>query len=421
MATTTVRDEEHPSPPLTSTPRRRNSGAEDETSPDFDSHDQFEGPPLSDYEGPVDEEDIRESTPIQIVPLSVPTLRPYAKIANNHDIVIRRNDALGKGAVAIGKEFLMTAQKASRRLYSHVFPRDLELLENVLSRVEKLELRRADHPDGYRVEKNSYQSLLRIAEDSFRLGGKTPPALPSWGNDEDISEVYTPDSFEILGYHNSTERKPQDRYAEVVSAAADAIGNDYHEDTGYISKASVSTAYPLAPASTARFRSPAAHPSSVPNPGLPRNNRRMGEILNPMAPIFESRRQYTGNVPLNPVEADQLRRMTPQGNFAGRDPPPHQAPHYRPRENSAPRSRTPRGAPPTGDPDGGDSSDNSNGQSNSWRVVYGVDYGSVYRGFENPLQTTESDIAQADSGAENIRDKSDLGGITHLETRNHRR
>ncbi|KAJ7435538.1 hypothetical protein B0H11DRAFT_2257101 [Mycena galericulata] len=48
---------------------------------------------------------------------------------------------------------------------------------------------------GYRVEKDQYQLLLRIphdrrrvAEDSFRLAGKTPPALPSWGEDEDISE-----------------------------------------------------------------------------------------------------------------------------------------------------------------------------------------------------------------------------------------
>jgi hypothetical protein len=148
----------------------------------------------------------------------------------------------------------------------------------VLSEAEKLELVNGDI--GYRIIKDQFRMLLRIlfelrqlAEDSFRLEGKIPPTLPSWGNDEDILDVYTQDSFEILGvcfrlefenflwllnkYFDFAERRPQTRDQETVDAASESVkstGNSdqselnsrsysQYEERGNVSKRSASSSY----------------------------------------------------------------------------------------------------------------------------------------------------------------------------------
>ncbi|KAJ7491873.1 hypothetical protein B0H11DRAFT_1911780 [Mycena galericulata] len=206
MATTTVHEDpptadEHP---RTSTPRREGSSHPDPLEPEFEASAEFKGLPLQPYDGPVDDDAIDQSLPVVKTTVTVPTLRPLSKIGTNSAILARRSEAITKGATAIGKGFLLRAQRASRRIYSSVFPRELDLLETLLTEVEKLEL--LDGSFAYRVDQATYQYLLQIlyklrslAEDSFRIAGKTPQTIPSWGDDEDILEAYDQNSFEILG------------------------------------------------------------------------------------------------------------------------------------------------------------------------------------------------------------------------------
>ncbi|KAJ7448259.1 hypothetical protein B0H11DRAFT_1929195 [Mycena galericulata] len=200
MATSTAL-EDLPNP-RTSTPPRESTA--DVTVPEFDASTEFEESPLQDYDGPVDDEVIVEATPVQNIHIVVPTFRPFSKLGLNSAIIARRQEALLKGANPTGKGFLLTAPKVTRRFYTSLFPRELDMLDTVLTDVERLEL--VDGTYGYRVNKDQYKMLLRmlydlrrLAEDAFRLEGKTPPGLPSWGDDEDITDVYIPNAFEILG------------------------------------------------------------------------------------------------------------------------------------------------------------------------------------------------------------------------------
>ncbi|KAF8202748.1 hypothetical protein K438DRAFT_1580944, partial [Mycena galopus ATCC 62051] len=296
--------------PHTSTPRR--GQYEDETVPDFGSSTEFEDTPLEDYNGPVEEDSVDNTAPVEKLSVRVPTLRPLSKIGNNSLILARRSEALAKGATGTGKDFLLGASKASRRLFQYVFPKELEMLDTLLTEVERLEVYGKD--GGFRVEKTRYRLLLRIlqrlrarAEDAFRIDGKTPPPLPTWGDDEDIFNVYEKNAFEILGvcfrvevenflvlldkYYNFSEGKPHDRHVELDEEAEQFIkssrtpsvawqperaNHPSYEASENISKASASTTYPLRNTS-ARWG------AAVSNTGLPRNNARMGEILNPLA------------------------------------------------------------------------------------------------------------------------------------------
>lgn len=72
------------------------------------------------------------------------------------------------------------------------------------------------------------------------------------------------------------------------------------------------------------------------------------------------------NLPTHPEEAEQMRRMTPQGAHRSRDTPPH-----RPQGSAAGRTagtcsplgfQRRGGAPPAGDPDGSDDDDDDRGK-----------------------------------------------------------
>ncbi|KAJ7120349.1 hypothetical protein C8R44DRAFT_623658, partial [Mycena epipterygia] len=251
----------------------------------------------------------------------------------------------------MGKGFLLTAQRASRRIFTYVFPRELELLEALLTNVERLQL--VGSTFGYRVEKDRFQQLLQIlyrlrvlAEDSFRIAGKTPPALPSWGDDEDILDVYDQNSFEISGvcfrvevenflwlldkYYNFAERKPQDRDPEASNAA-----DDWVKSTGNMSITHRSEQDPQS--------------------------------------FSQYDRGYVGKASgsiIDPLTNSSTIRMTPQGHFGHRDIPPHMH-----RGNAGERrsgTRSPNGfrrghAPPAGDPDDGDDGDDDDDRGNPGR------------------------------------------------------
>ncbi|KAJ7886995.1 hypothetical protein B0H14DRAFT_2562955 [Mycena olivaceomarginata] len=217
--------------PRTSTPPRGRT--DDETVPGFEVSTEFEDVPLRDYNGPVEDTSVDTSVPVVKIDIKVPTLRPLSKIGNNSHILARRAEALTNGATGIGKEFLLDAPRASRRLFQHVFPRELELLDTLLSEVERLEVIGIE--SGYRVIKDQFRLLLRIlqklrtiAEDSFRIDDR-------------------PDQVERSFSRRDTE--------------------------GLITKA------------TLRFGVGSS------NNNLPRNNKHIGEVLNPMAQMFEPRRE----------------------------------------------------------------------------------------------------------------------------------
>ncbi|KAJ7652713.1 hypothetical protein DFH06DRAFT_1134167 [Mycena polygramma] len=220
------------------------SSSQEVTAPDFEASAEFEDSPLQDYSGPVPDNNVDSSAPTRRTQVTVPTLKPLSKIGNNAQILARRTEALAKGASGTGKDFLLTATKASRRLYQHVFPKEFQLLDALLTEVEILQL--FGMGAGYRVEKDQFRLLLRIlqklraiAEDSFTVDGKTPPPLPTWGDDEDILEVYDQNAFEILGvcfrvevenflvlldkYYDYHEGKPQERHIDLDKAADEFI------------------------------------------------------------------------------------------------------------------------------------------------------------------------------------------------------
>ncbi|KAJ7877087.1 hypothetical protein B0H14DRAFT_2567927 [Mycena olivaceomarginata] len=168
MATTTVHEDLPPDDhPRTSTPRRDRSPRGNDTA-DVDESVLFEGHPIHDYDGPVEDEEINNTVPVVRPTVTVPTTQPLPKIGTKAAILARRSEAIDKGAPSMGKGFLLTAQKAMRKLHSSIFPRELDLLEKLFSEVERLEL--FDGTLVYRVEKARFQQLQQIfdpARDRF--------------------------------------------------------------------------------------------------------------------------------------------------------------------------------------------------------------------------------------------------------------
>ncbi|KAJ7657157.1 hypothetical protein DFH06DRAFT_1327986 [Mycena polygramma] len=116
---------------------------------------------LEPYNGRIRNEDLDSSQAPVAFTIEIPTLRSLGKIGNHSDIHARRADALLKGSSAIHKGFLVTGLKASRRLHSSVFPKELELLTRTLTTLERVFIPRISSY-GYRVSKDAYLLLLHV-------------------------------------------------------------------------------------------------------------------------------------------------------------------------------------------------------------------------------------------------------------------
>ncbi|KAJ7097358.1 hypothetical protein C8R44DRAFT_949411 [Mycena epipterygia] len=311
--------------------------------------------PLEDLAGALDQDDIDKSAPILTVDLDLPTLRSVAKIGNNRQIKSRRNEALIKGLKTIGKNHLLSAGLATRRLFMAVFPDELELLDNLFSYAQTRKMTGFMGTLGYRLVIDDYQVLLRVlftrkvvAEDSFRMAGKTPPPLPSWGSDDDLDEYYSANDFEILAvcfraevenflytldrYYDFVSGRPRDSNHEVMQVAEEYSQRSRSTSAPVVSQSTqsqVQRAATFIESSNEAPRQPFTRDTSVRfgnfarNNGLPRNNRRMSEILNPMSTIFESPPARGTRMTEEPEETDQMRKMGSQPPSGGRDLPPH--------------------------------------------------------------------------------------------------
>ncbi|KAJ7161719.1 hypothetical protein C8R46DRAFT_1223010 [Mycena filopes] len=166
--------------------------------------------------------------------IEIPTLRAPGRIGNNTDLQARRADALLKGSSAINKGFLVNALKASRRLHVSIFTKELDLLNRTLTSLERIpDEHTSSH--GYRVGRDNYLLLLHVlsslrstAADAFRLRGLKVPTLPSWGNDEDISQVYDANNFEILGV---CFRAEVEHFLSTLDGEYDFLGKKGRHDT----------------------------------------------------------------------------------------------------------------------------------------------------------------------------------------------
>ncbi|KAJ7053159.1 hypothetical protein C8F01DRAFT_1260816 [Mycena amicta] len=143
--------------------------------------------------------------PIQTEHMYLPTLSATMEFGNNKFLHERRQECIALGAPTIDKQYLFTAQPATRRMFRTIFTRELDILDDILFTAEH-RARKVEPLIGYRVQGKTYQLLLLAlssfkitAEDSFRAAGQTPPSLPSWGHDDDIEDYYSLNDYEILG------------------------------------------------------------------------------------------------------------------------------------------------------------------------------------------------------------------------------
>src|ERR1700761_4588517 len=186
MATTTGIPS--PDPGLTSNTHSSATSihSEDDEVKDLD-HDPLQH---SSYHGPVSDQDLRlDEAVTQKIQLEIPAMRPFIQIGGKDNAVLARRDhALKKGACMLGKEHLLEAEPASRRLYHEVFMKELGLLETMLTLLERTQFKEGE-AFSYRILENNYWVLNRIlkqigdtAKRSFDFAGLPLPPIPSWGN-----------------------------------------------------------------------------------------------------------------------------------------------------------------------------------------------------------------------------------------------
>ncbi|KAJ7652816.1 hypothetical protein DFH06DRAFT_1418481 [Mycena polygramma] len=376
--------------------------------------------PITEFDGPVDDDELSDAAPVEVA-VDFPTLRPLGRIGSNTEVLARRSEALAKGARAIHKGFLLQGLKLSRTVASEEFPKQWELLNRTLKDLQQLTLVTGDYV--YRVQKNNYRVLERVldtmrreSEPSFTIEGKTQPALPQWGNRDDILDAYRPNDFEILGvcfrvevenflmlankYHDFKTHQPRERDAEIAEAASKIYpspgnvtvkpeapstpppaaidpprprgGFDLYGAPRMVSTPpriprhwqsayDESTHYPLTRDTSVGFN----HNPVLPT-GLPRSKRRISELLEPMEPIFE--RETSGVAPaMEPEEAEQMHRMNHQDENGPYRPARrvstaniyggHAAYSAQPTGSVPLQQPYPSAGPPGGDPDDSDPDD----------------------------------------------------------------
>ncbi|CAK5276297.1 unnamed protein product [Mycena citricolor] len=196
---------------------------------DFFAHMETLGP----YKGPVEDSEIDPDWPPVTLELELSPLRPHSRISDDAAALECRQLAITRGARVLDKDFLFNAHQASRKMFSITFSRELEQLDVALTRIQMLRTKKGRRV--YRVVKEEYTALnrmlfklLRSSRDAFRLAGKTPPELPSWGDDLDLLDCLKPSSFLVAAvclrvevehflwildkHYDFEEDRPQDRF-----------------------------------------------------------------------------------------------------------------------------------------------------------------------------------------------------------------
>ncbi|KAJ7663704.1 hypothetical protein DFH06DRAFT_1128091 [Mycena polygramma] len=159
--------------------------------------------PVRSFSGPLHPASFTPDAPTYTAYLHLSTVQSGAGISSEPVIIARHDACMRKGLAATHKSYKGLDPIESATL-QRSFPWELELLNAVLTRVETRP-RIGSRSNGFRVESKSYKTLLQIltarrrsARDGFRINGRKPLALPSWGDSFDLSEFYMLSDFELL-------------------------------------------------------------------------------------------------------------------------------------------------------------------------------------------------------------------------------
>ncbi|KAJ7668200.1 hypothetical protein B0H17DRAFT_1142550 [Mycena rosella] len=191
--------------PLTGTHLHPSLDSLDSIGPDV--RQDFNLEPLRDYNGAIDNDDHDLSeVPLDSLPVvEFPTLKPPGKIGNNSEIQARRLEALHKGSSAICKGFLVNGQKASRRLYSSVFVKELDLLTRTLTSLDRSFVK---HTGGY----------------GYRVGKDTAEFFKSWPEPTATSDRELSLGPTLISRHGRYSSGPAPKHHP--SAATDIISSE---------------------------------------------------------------------------------------------------------------------------------------------------------------------------------------------------
>lgn len=160
--------------------------------------------PVRSFSGPLHSALFTPDAPIYEAHLHLSTAQSDAGISPEPEILARHKACVQKGSLGINKSNLLEMCVVPRSGLQASFSWELELLGDVLSRVETRP-RIGARSNGFRVESKAYGHLLRVltsrrcrAMDGFALNGRKPPVVPCWGDNSNLNEFYKLTDFEIL-------------------------------------------------------------------------------------------------------------------------------------------------------------------------------------------------------------------------------
>ncbi|KAJ7232470.1 hypothetical protein B0H12DRAFT_1076842 [Mycena haematopus] len=264
------------------TPHTITPHAEAGLDPHIKARDKFTLLPLRDYDGPIDDHDLDFSEPPVALSAEIPTLRPSGKIGNNTEIHARRTEALLKGSSAINKAFLVNAQKASRRLHSSVFPRELDLLTRTLTSLQQFAIVGAPNY-GHRVP--------------LHPASKPKPNLNQPHEQHSIAPVAAGISKQTTDrVASSTEIEPSTKPGAIFDHSSKAAQNRL----GLNPSITPSPVYNFRPVTT-------THPSILPTSRLPSQNSHLNINQIPSPNLDHSRRAYLSSASRQTYQARRFR------------------------------------------------------------------------------------------------------------------